>query len=173
MWLTPDIGLSYTPFSFALQTKKMNNLFNATDVAAILNCLEKLTPDAQRQWGKMNVSQMLAHCNASLQTAMGLHTGKRLGLVIRLFGTLLKPSFFGPKPFPKNSATDKDYIIAGDPDFEAEKHKAIRQIKQFSGDGPAKCATLPPHAFFGKLTPEEWAIMQWKHFDHHLRQFGV
>lgn len=27
--------------------------------------------------------------------------------------------------------------------------------------------------FFGNLTPEEWAIVQWKHFDHHLRQFGV
>ncbi|WP_410479057.1 DUF1569 domain-containing protein [Pedobacter psychrodurus] len=36
---------------------------------------------------------------------------------------------------------------------------------------PAKC-TRYPQAFFGPLTPEEWALMQWKHFDHHLRQFG-
>jgi hypothetical protein len=25
----------------------------------------------------------------------------------------------------------------------------------------------------GKMTPEEWAILMYKHLDHHLRQFGV
>jgi hypothetical protein len=45
-------------------------------------------------------------------------------------------------------------------------------IKQFFEGGPTKCTTNP-HSFFGQLTPEEWAIAQWKHFDHHLRQFGV
>lgn len=48
----------------------MNNLYNALDAAEIVARLEKLKPDAQRQWGKMNVNQMLAHCNASLETAM-------------------------------------------------------------------------------------------------------
>jgi len=38
--------------------------------------------------------------------------------------------------------------------------------------GPAGC-TKHPHSFFGKLTPEEWAILSYKHLDHHLRQFGV
>ncbi|TDQ10120.1 DUF1569 domain-containing protein [Pedobacter metabolipauper] len=150
----------------------MNNLFNQSDTAGILVRIEKLSPNAQRQWGKMNVNQMLAHCNASLETAMGLSFSKRLGFVGRLFGKLLKPAFFGEKPFPKNSATDQSYIIKDNPDFEKEKAKVIEQITIFSDGGPAKCATTP-HAFFGELTPEQWAIMQWKHFDHHLRQFGA
>jgi Protein of unknown function (DUF1569) len=33
--------------------------------------------------------------------------------------------------------------------------------------------TQHPHPFFGELTPEEWDILQSKHLDHHLRQFGV
>lgn len=150
----------------------MNNLFNQLDVLGILTRIEKLSPDAERQWGKMNVNQMLAHCNASLETAMGLHFSKRLGFVGRFFGKLLKPTYFSEKPFPKNGTTDQSYIITGNPNFEVEKAKVIRQITQFSEGGPAKC-TKHPQAFFGPLTPEEWAIMQWKHFDHHLRQFGA
>ncbi len=150
----------------------MNNLFNAGDSAQILSRLEKLSPDATKQWGKMNVSQMLAHCNASLETAMGITSSERVGIVARLFGILLKPTFFGEKPFPKNSATDQTYIITGNPDFEAEKAKVIKQVKQFAEGGPEKCTTNI-HAFFGKLTPTEWATMQWKHFDHHLRQFNA
>ncbi len=150
----------------------MNNLFDPTDALGILTRLEKLSPDATRQWGKMQVNQMLAHCNASLETAMGLNTPKELGFMFRLLGRLLKPQIFGAKPMPKNSQTDKSYIITGNPDFEFEKAKAIQQIKRFSEGGAAKCSTRD-HVFFGKLTPEEWAIMQWKHFDHHLRQFGA
>jgi len=149
----------------------MNNLFNPTDTGAILTRIEKLTPSAQKQWGKMTVNQMLAHCNTSLETAMGLNNPEKLGFIARLFGKLLKPKFFSEAPYPKNSATDKSYIIKGNPDFETEKAKLIRQIKAFSEGGPAKC-TKQPQVFFGKLSPEEWALMQWKHFDHHLRQFG-
>jgi len=150
----------------------MNNLFNTADAAAILTRIEKLSPAAQRQWGRMNVSQMLAHCNASLETAMGLNFPPRVGFVARIFGVLLKKSFFGEKPFPRNSATDPDYIIAGTPDFETQKSRITGQVRRFSEGGPAGCTTHT-HAFFGKFTPAEYAIMQWKHFDHHLRQFGA
>lgn len=150
----------------------MNHLFNPADTQTIIARLEKLSPDAQRQWGKMSVNQMLAHCNASLATAMGLTFTPRLGPIGRFFGRLMKPVYFGEKPFPKNSATDKTYIITWQPDFEAERVKVIQQIRRFSTGGPAQCTTHP-QAFFGKLTPEEWATMQWKHFDHHLRQFGA
>ena len=150
----------------------MNNLFNASDTEGILTRLEKLGPDAQRQWGKMNVNQMLAHCNASLETAMGLNSPEKLNIFLRFIGKMLKGKSFGEKPFIKNSQTDPTYIITGNPDFQTEKDKVMSQIRSFSNGGYAKC-TQQVHVFFGPLTPEEWAIMQWKHFDHHLRQFGL
>ena len=30
-----------------------------------------------------------------------------------------------------------------------------------------------PHPAFGYFTREQWGQMQYKHLDHHLRQFGV
>jgi hypothetical protein len=149
----------------------MNNLFDESDVAGILSRIDKLTPEAKREWGKMNVSQMLAHCNAALSTASGADFPKRL-FIGRILGSFVKPSYLNDKQLSKNSPTDKIYIFSDARDFEIEKNKTISLIKKFHEGGVSKCTTHP-HSFFGKFTPEEWAISQWKHFDHHLRQFGV
>jgi hypothetical protein len=149
----------------------MNNLFNQSDVFRILERIEKLTPDSQRQWGKMNVAQMLAHSNISLETAMGVNVINPL-FIGRIIGSFLKSKILGEKPFGKNSPTDKTYIFKDDRNFEEEKLTTIVSIKKFFEGGPSKC-TIHPHPFFGKFTPEEWAVFQWKHLDHHLRQFGV
>ena len=149
----------------------MNNLFNQSDISQILERIERLTPDSQRQWGKMNVAQMLAHCNKSLETAMGQNFIKRL-FIGRIISPFMRPRVLGEKPFGKNSPTDKTYIFKDDLKFEEEKLTTIASIKKFFEGGPSECTTYP-HPFFGKFTPEEWAIFQWKHLDHHLRQFGV
>jgi hypothetical protein len=78
----------------------------------------------------------------------------------------------GEKPFHKNSPTDKSYIFPGNLNFDEQKAKLIASLKKFQEGGTAKCTTHP-HPFFGKFTPEEWAVFQWKHTDHLLRQFGV
>jgi hypothetical protein len=148
----------------------MNNLYNLSDVNRILERVEKLPPDADRKWGKMDVAQMLAHLNAFLEIGLNLNIEKRM-FIGRVLGRFFKSRYVSKKQFSKNSPTGKNFIFNGHQDFEKEKRKAISLVKQFYENGPEKC-TKQPHQFFGKLTPNEWAIVQWKHFDHHLRQFN-
>jgi hypothetical protein len=150
----------------------MQNLYNQPDVTALLQRIEKLTPDSQRQWGKMNVAQMLAHINQSMETAMGKNTIPRVFFVMRIIGGMLRKTVLGPGPFRKNSPTDKSYKFPVDVDFNESKNKTITSVRQFFENGPSQCTTHA-HPFFGHFTPEEWAVFQWKHLDHHLRQFGV
>jgi hypothetical protein len=138
------------------------------DVVARIN---KLSPASQRQWGKMNVAQMMAHCSTTLECATGKVKLPRL-LIGRILGPLVKSSYLSEKPFSKNSPTDKSFIIADERDFDAEKQKLLQLIKEFSEGGEEKCTTHP-HSFFGKLTPAQWGTSMYKHLDHHLRQFGV
>ena len=56
----------------------MNNLYNQSDVLGILSRIEQLSSNSQRQWGKMNVEQMLSHLNAFLETALDLNSPKRI-----------------------------------------------------------------------------------------------
>ena len=149
----------------------MCNLFDQQDVSQILERIEKLTPNSQRQWGKMNVAQMLAHCNMSLKTASGQYHIKRV-FIGRIIGPLMRSTVLSEKPFGKNSPTDKSYIFKEDRKFEEEKVLVITAIKKFFEGGASQCTTYP-HPFFGKFTPEQWAVFEWKHLDHHLRQFGV
>ena len=149
----------------------MPSLFNTTDLQDTINRVEKLSPGSLRQWGKMTVGQMLAHCNQSLETAMGKNSIKRL-FIGRLLGPLVKKSALGPKPFGRNSPTDRSYIFKDDRNFEVEKGRILETLRQFHHNGQAGC-TKDPHPFFGHFSPDQWALFQWKHMDHHLRQFGV
>lgn len=150
---------------------KMSNLYNHSNVLEILHRIDQLTPNSQKLWGSTSVEQMLSHLNAFLETTLDLNSPKRL-LIGRFIGSFFKQRYVSVKQFSINSRTHKDYIITDFPNFELEKAKSIRLIEIFVQGGFSKC-TSKPHPFFGKLTPEEWGIVQWKHFDHHLRQFGV
>lgn len=148
----------------------MGNLYHKEDFAAIVERLQRLTPDAKRQWGKMDISQMLVHLNVSLEPAMGLKFPKRK-FVGRLLSPILKKLYLGKKPMPKNSPTNDSYIVTGEHDFATVKKDAIALLITFHENGRAKCTTHP-HPYLGQLSPDEWGILKWKHYDHHLRQFG-
>jgi len=43
------------------------NIFTEEVTSGILNRINSLTPETKAEWGKMNVSQMLAHCNVTYE----------------------------------------------------------------------------------------------------------
>jgi hypothetical protein len=150
----------------------MQNLFNPSDVNAMTERINRLTPTTQRLWGKMSVDQMLAHLNMAMQTVIGTHNIPSVSFIPRMIGSMMRKGVLSEKPWGKNSPTDKTYRITEPQNFAEEKSKLLAALNQFLEGGPAKCTTHP-HPFFGNFTPEEWALFQWKHMDHHLRQFGV
>lgn len=150
----------------------MKSLFNKADNQEILNRINKLTPQSQAQWGKMNVSQMLAHCQEPLLVAYGDLKLKR-GLMAVLFGSMFKKKLTKDEtPFGRNLPTDKAFIVVDKREFEKETNKLISVVKKFEQVGP-QGITKDTHPFFGTMTPNEWDIIQWKHLDHHLNQFGA
>ena len=148
----------------------MKNLFDELCFHEILKRLEELPPDAQRQWGKMDVAQMLAHCAETMEVAIGTKSPART-YIGRILGPLWKESFINHKIFRKNSPSDKRFIIIDTRDFYREKVRLHKLIRTFHEGGEMNC-THHPHFFFGKLSPMEWSIGMYKHLDHHFRQFG-
>ena len=90
-----------------------------------------------------------------------------------VFGRLVKPLALGDdKPMKRNAPTAPSFVVDDERDLAAERAKLVALIDRFAAAGPAGC-TSHPHAFFGRLTPQEWSVLMYKHLDHHLRQFGV
>lgn len=147
------------------------SLYRAADANALRARLGTLTPRTPAQWGKMDVAQMLAHCQVPLQSALGDVTLRRT-LVGRLFGRLAKKSLVGEKPFGRNLPTDRRFRVTDARDFDAERGRLMALLDRLVGGGPS-ALSKDPHPFFGPLTPAEWDALLWKHLDHHLRQFGA
>jgi hypothetical protein len=151
----------------------MKNLFDAAVANEVRTRLGQLEPQSERLWGKMTAAQMLAHCSVSMQWAAGELVPEKVALPARLMGRLVKPMVLrNEDPLRKNSPTAKSLIVADERDFGTERDRLSRLIDKFAEGGAARC-TRNPHGFFGRLTPEEWAILMYKHLDHHMRQFGV
>ena len=149
----------------------MKTLFDEADRASLLQRLDNLRADSPRQWGKMNPAQMVTHCARALETGAGERPMKQ-----KLIGKILMPFFrksiLGEKPFSRNGPTDPSFIVADEREFSTERQKLVDLIGRFVARGPAAAATQT-HAFFGKMTGEEWGETMYKHIDHHLQQFGV
>jgi Protein of unknown function (DUF1569) len=136
----------------------------------LLGRLDKLSPSSQAQWGKMNAAQMLAHVAANLEMAMN---DKKMTQTFmgRIFGSMAKRQVFN-KGMPKNAPTAPHLKISNSRDFQKEKEALQHRLEQFVKDGETGL-TKQPHPFFGLLTPNEWAHLQYVHVDHHLKQFGA
>lgn len=149
----------------------MPSLFQSADQALIVRRIQSIRADSTRQWGRMSAAQMLAHCQAPLLVATGALPLKR-GLVGVLFGRLAKRKLAGPKPFGRDMPTAPEFRVRDERDFAREQQKLLELVRAFGQGGPAGLTKLP-HPFFGPMTAEEWDLLQWKHLDHHLRQFGA
>lgn len=146
------------------------NLFETTTANEIITRLDKIQPDAQPKWGKMNAAQMMAHCQQPFYVFFGEKKLKR-GLMGILFGKAAKKKLTSHKPWPHNLPTAKAFKISDPKEFQTEKAKLINEINRFAHDGYT--VTAQKHPFFGKMSSQEWATLAYKHLDHHLQQFGA
>jgi hypothetical protein len=150
----------------------MKNLFEATTADEVKSRTMRLRRDSERQWGKMNAAQALAHCAASMEMAVGDRLPPQM-LLGRIIGGIVKPMALGnDEPMRRNSPTVPSLVVSDERELEAERTRLCGLIDRFVAAGPEGCTTHP-HSFFGRLNPQEWAILMYKHLDHHLRQFGA
>jgi hypothetical protein len=150
----------------------MKNLFEAARVEEVKERMAQLRLDSDPLWGRMNAPQALAHCSAAVEWAVGDRIPPRMFLG-RMIGRIVKPMVFrNDEPMRRNSPTAKDLVVHDMRDLGTERERLRGLIDRFAAAGPNGCTTHP-HSFFGRLTPEEWATLMYKHLDHHLRQFGV
>ena len=148
----------------------MQNMFNAVDRLEIERRLAALLPSSARQWGKMNVAQMLAHCAVALEAPLG-ERRKAQAFLGRLLRPFILSSVLGEKPLRHDSPTDPDFVMADTREFSQEQARLVDRLGRFCERGPS-ASDGQVHSFFGKLSGQQWGRLVYKHLDHHLRQFG-
>ena len=149
----------------------MKTIFDDGTCDELIERLGKLTPDATRQWGMMSPAQMMEHASRALEMAIGKKPMKQIFLG-KALSWIFKKEFLGERPFKQNRPTGPDFKIKDEPNFESTRIRLSELITEFHGLGETGLEGNI-HGFFGPLTGRQWGETQYKHVDHHLRQFGV
>jgi len=148
------------------------NVYDSGIAEQLISRINLLTPTSQSQWGKMNVSQMLAHSNVTYEYVFDERNDKPNFIVKAVLKNFVKPKVVGESAYPQNSPTGPAFIMNGTKDFEKEKQRLIDYIRRVVEAG-REAFEGKESSSFGILTAQEWNNMMYKHLDHHLSQFGV
>lgn len=148
-----------------------HSILIASDKEMIISRVLQLFEHSERQWGNMEVTEMLHHLNESIKLLL---TAKPKHPKTFIKQRILKFVFLNVlKKFPKNVKTISSLDVVGSRletnSFEEERTDLLRLLNQFQRAPEIKAI----HPYFGQLTKKEWGIITWMHIDHHFRQFDV
>ena len=148
----------------------MASLFCSQHREQIIKRLESLTPESQRQWGEMNVNQMICH----LQDVFYYTCGERKAdFQSTAFSNFIGRFFvlYAPMAWPRGKIKGPKEAFTSKPDeFEKDREKLISYIYKFNASAVPENLK---HPILGVLSTKQWGVFQYKHCDHHLKQFGV
>jgi hypothetical protein len=151
---------------------QLPSIYSEEICASIIARIEQLNPSTPALWGKMDVAQMLAHCNVTYEMLYEDKHKRPNALVRFLLRLLVKPTVTNEKSYKKNTQTAPAFLIADKKQFEAEKTRLIAYILRTQQLGASHFEGLASNSF-GSLTSKEWNNLFYKHLDHHLSQFSV
>jgi len=136
---------------------------------SILSRLENLNPNSERQWGKMDVAQMIHHLNVAIGSGLGYYNLPDAGnLMSKSFNKWMILSVL--KRFPAGSKTANTLKVESVFDFDTEKRQ-LKEIleKAYQTKTDSDWST---HTYFGQLTRKQWGRLIVIHCNHHFRQFS-
>lgn len=151
----------------------MKTVFDATTIQELVQRIGSLSENSKGRWGKMNVYQMTKHFNLWNQWMLGIDNKVRYkqSLLGKIIGKMMLVSNTkDDKTFGKNIPAGKAFTITeSSGDFEKQKRRWIELTEKYGSFNNPDFI----HDLFGKMTKEQIGIFVYKHYDHHLRQFGV
>ena len=149
----------------------MKTIFDKVTRDELIVRIKSLNENSTANWGRMNFYQMLKHCTLYDEWILGKNNPVYKQVFIgRLFGKTALKDFVGDdKQLKRNMRTLNNLKVelsSGNP--ASEKLKWIDLVKEFENYSNPNFI----HSFFGKMTKEQIGYLDYKHTDHHLRQFG-
>lgn len=148
------------------------NLLVDADYKECINRINQLTRDTQPLWGKMNITQMFAHCTEVQNVMSGKKELSDTPLFAKMIKGFIRKGVLGDKPFPQDLRTHPQYIIENCGPFEEERERLQEALGTLRNLTEAERRQIN-HPLFGEMTDEELGWGSYKHLDHHLNQFGV
>lgn len=149
----------------------MKTMYNTQCREELKERLSALKPDMSPLFGKMPPRRAVTHLIDSLLVAEGKKQARERNTGF-IFKKVLKPLIIHWLSWPKGKIETAPELLETEPgDFEADKQALRELIDEFPEAVLAGCRRI--HPAFGELCGREWAVLTYRHLDHHFSQFGV
>jgi len=171
-WITGIAILRYIPRAFQVKHVDGALFFTEEKRQEYRRRVESVTPDSKRQWGTMEVDQMLHHLNLACGGSLGFYDlPDESYLTSRTLFKWILVDWYSEQPTGLRLPTG--FKIPHSQRFEFAYEKS-QLLKILEADWNARTADAwKPHPMFGKMTPTEWGKLLQIHVDYHLRQFAA
>jgi hypothetical protein len=148
----------------------MKSLFNPIDRTRIIERLDRLTPGHEAKWGSFSADEMVCHVAEALRISLASDCPREPRGPLTLWPLNLFVIYLAPLPKGKAKAP-REFLEKSPADWD-EDCATLRQTIDEFGQRSADDA-WPKSLVFGRISGRAWGVLQYRHCDHHLRQFGV
>src|SRR5580693_5960030 len=162
----------YIPRAFQVQQVDGNLFFTEEKRQEYHRRVESVTPNSPRQWGTMEIDQMLHHLNLACGASLRFYNlPDESYLTSRTFFKWILVDWFPEQPV--GLRLPAGFKIPHDQEFEFDFEKAqLLKILEVAGRADTPQA-WKPHPMFGRMTAKEWGKLLLIHVDYHLKQFAA
>jgi hypothetical protein len=144
-------------------------MWRDADRREIEDRIGRLETETPARWGRMRAPQMVAHLTQSTRMATGELPVRAKRVFLRYPG--IKHFAIYLMPFPKGLPTAPELLARVPVEWGTGVHELRSALADFARR--PHNASWPDHPVFGAMTAGQWGALLYRHFDHHLRQFGV
>ena len=132
--------------------------------------LSRIDPSQPPLWGQLTAPRMLAHLCDQMRMPFNQTPSGPLPGPPRVPG--LREAFLYFLPWPKGRVKGPPEAFITEPRTWSEDLQRLRElVDQFVTANPEGRWAVHPN--WGYLTRPQWGVFCYRHFDHHLKQFGV
>jgi oxepin-CoA hydrolase/3-oxo-5,6-dehydrosuberyl-CoA semialdehyde dehydrogenase len=146
---------------------------NRDNISTYLNLL---TDDLKPAWGMMSAQHMVEHLEMGFQIASGAKQDFEIATAEEHLAKVVE-MVYNHKPMPKefhHPLLQKGQVEnLNHPDLQTAKAKLLEAWDAYEAFFKANPEAKTKNAVFGELEKFEWDLMNVKHLNHHLNQFGI
>jgi hypothetical protein len=144
-------------------------LWKVEDRESLLARFGQLQPATRPAWGTLDAPRMVTHVTDALRASLGEVPLTPMNGPLAVWPVNALVMFY--LPWPKSAPTAPELLARAPISLSVELDTLRQSVGRFVAR--EQQTEWPPHAAFGRLSGPQWGRLMYRHFDHHLRQFGV
>lgn len=149
-----------------------NLALNRENASRFVESIERIRSSSQRQWGTMEPSAMFRHLRRAIELSLGEVTAEdKSNFITRSLVRWI--AFESGMPRTKGMKAPAVFFPEKHSTMDEERMLLRQAIARFTAAADEAPQRMVASELFGPMPLSYWTRVHGRHFEHHLKQYGV